>query len=100
MSISTLQQTKVITQRFDAPDGARLEGYRKTGGYEALKKALAMTPDQIIDRICRYCSRISEPGTLVVLGRNSAGDSARPSTGAVTHAVLHHAHGPVAVIPE
>ena len=49
MSISTLQQTKVITQRFDAPDGARLEGYRKTGGYEALKKVLAMTPDQIID---------------------------------------------------
>jgi hypothetical protein len=30
-------------------------------------------------------------GTLVVLGRNSAGDSARPSTGAVTRAVLHHA---------
>jgi hypothetical protein len=39
-------------------------------------------------------------GALVVLGRNSAGDSARPSTGAVTHAVLHHAHAPVAIIPE
>ncbi|HLW18594.1 MAG TPA: NADH-quinone oxidoreductase subunit NuoF [Actinomycetota bacterium] len=49
MSTSTLQQTKVVTQRFDAPDGATLDGYRKTGGYEALKKALSMTPDQIID---------------------------------------------------
>jgi NADH-quinone oxidoreductase subunit F len=49
MSTSTLQETKVVTQRFDVPDGARLEGYRKTGGYEALKKALSMTPDEIID---------------------------------------------------
>jgi NADH-quinone oxidoreductase subunit F len=49
MSTSTLQQTKVVTQRFDAPDGATLDGYRKTGGYEALKKALSMTPDQIVD---------------------------------------------------
>ncbi len=49
MSVSTLQQTKVVTHRFDAPDGARLDGYRRTGGYEALRKALAMTPDQIID---------------------------------------------------
>ena len=49
MSTSTLQQTKVVTQRFDTADGATLDGYRKTGGYEALKKALSMTPDQIID---------------------------------------------------
>jgi NADH-quinone oxidoreductase subunit F len=49
MSTTTLQETKVVTQRFDVPDGARLDGYRKTGGYEALKKALSMTPDEIID---------------------------------------------------
>ncbi len=51
MSTSTLQETKVVTQRFDAPDGARLDGYRRTGGYEALRKALSMTPDEIIDVI-------------------------------------------------
>jgi len=47
--VATVQETKVVTQRFDVPDGARLDGYRKTGGYEALKKALSMTPDEIID---------------------------------------------------
>jgi nucleotide-binding universal stress UspA family protein len=36
---------------------------------------------------------------LVVLGRNSPGDSGGPRTGAVTHAVLNHAHCPVAIIP-
>jgi nucleotide-binding universal stress UspA family protein len=48
----------------------------------------------------RALAGASARADLVVLGRNSADDSARPSTGAVTHAVLHHAHGPVAVIPE
>jgi nucleotide-binding universal stress UspA family protein len=37
---------------------------------------------------------------LVVLGRNRGGDSGHPRTGAVTHAVLNHAHSPVAIIPE
>jgi len=48
----------------------------------------------------RALAGASASADLVVLGRNGAGDSARPSTGAVTHAVLHHAHGPVAVIPQ
>jgi len=37
---------------------------------------------------------------LVVLGRNSADDSGQPSTGATAHALLSHAHSPVAIVPE
>lgn len=37
---------------------------------------------------------------LIVLGRATSDDSAHPGTNAVTHAVLHHAHGPVAIVPE
>jgi len=46
---ATLQQTKVVTARFDVADGSTIDGYRKTGGYEGLKKALSMTPDEVID---------------------------------------------------
>jgi nucleotide-binding universal stress UspA family protein len=48
----------------------------------------------------RALAGASARADLVVLGRSRADDSVRPATGAVTHAVLHHAHGPVAVIPE
>jgi nucleotide-binding universal stress UspA family protein len=48
----------------------------------------------------RVLAGASARADLVVLGRNSRDDSSRPGTDAVTHAVLHHAHAPVAVIPE
>ncbi len=48
----------------------------------------------------RVLAGASARADLVVLGRSRADRSARPRTGAVTHAVLNHAHGPVAVIPE
>ena len=37
---------------------------------------------------------------LIVLGRRTAEDSSHAGTGAVAHAVLNHAHGPVAIVPE
>ena len=40
---------------------------------------------------------LSEHADLVVIGRH--GNSALPGPGAVRHAVLTHAHGPVAVVP-
>lgn len=48
----------------------------------------------------RVLSGVSAGADLVVLGRNTDGDSAHRGTGAVTHAVLHHAHGPVVIVPE
>jgi NADH-quinone oxidoreductase subunit F len=39
---------KMITSRFDQPDAHTYEGYVRTGGYEALRKALTtMTPEQV-----------------------------------------------------
>ncbi|NOZ86500.1 MAG: NADH-quinone oxidoreductase subunit NuoF [Deltaproteobacteria bacterium] len=40
---------KILTARFEKPDSYRLSSYVEDGGYEALKKALSKTPDEIID---------------------------------------------------
>ena len=39
-----------------------LEDWIKLWNEAARPFTWTKTPDQIIDRICRYCSRISEPG--------------------------------------
>lgn len=41
----------VLLKRIHRPDSAALTGYRADGGYEALKKALAMPPAQVIDTV-------------------------------------------------
>jgi len=48
----------------------------------------------------RVLAGASARADLLVLGRASAGDSGQHGTGAVTHTVLHHAHCPVAIVPE
>jgi NADH-quinone oxidoreductase subunit F len=48
---TTLQETKVISARFDVEGADRFEGYVANGGYEALKKALSMSPDEVVDLI-------------------------------------------------
>ena len=40
--------TPVLTANWDQPDSFTLEGYRRIHGYEALPKALAMEPDDVI----------------------------------------------------
>jgi NADH-quinone oxidoreductase subunit F len=40
--------TPVLTAHWDDPDSFTLAGYRRTGGYQALAKALAMTPEEVI----------------------------------------------------
>jgi NADH-quinone oxidoreductase subunit F len=42
---------KMITTRWDQMDGHTLEGYERTGGYRALKKALAMDPDAVVEEV-------------------------------------------------
>jgi NADH-quinone oxidoreductase subunit F len=42
---------KVLTSRFGVENGHTLDHYLKTGGYAGLKKALTMTPEQIIDEV-------------------------------------------------
>ena len=40
--------TPVLTANWDQPDSFTMAGYKRTGGYQALPKALAMQPDDVI----------------------------------------------------
>ena len=40
--------TPVLTARWDQPDSFTLDGYKRGGGWQALPKALAMEPDDLI----------------------------------------------------
>jgi NADH-quinone oxidoreductase subunit F len=46
-----VQVEKVITKNWGTPQSHTLEGYRRNGGYVALKKALEMTPAQVTDEV-------------------------------------------------
>jgi len=43
----TGRDTKIVTLRFGNEDAKTLAGYEKTGGYQVLRKALAMRPEDI-----------------------------------------------------
>ena len=57
------QTTKMITARFGEPDSYTLSGYERTGGYTALRKALAQDPNAVVEEV--------KAATL--LGRGGAG---------------------------
>ncbi len=44
-------ETKLLTEFYHLDEFRSLGGYQKKGGYEVLKKALAMQPQQIIDEV-------------------------------------------------
>ena len=43
--------TPSLTAHWDEPDSFTLAAYRRSGGYRALRKALAMTPDEVIQTL-------------------------------------------------
>ncbi len=43
--------TPELSAHWDDPDSFTLAGYKRAGGYEALPKALAMSPDQVIQTL-------------------------------------------------
>ena len=59
-----------------------------------------VAPDVARGSAARVLAGASARADLVILGRNSADDSGQPSTGATAHALLSHAHSPVAIVPE
>lgn len=59
-----------------------------------------VVPDVVHAPPARVLAGASARADLVILGRNSADDSGQPSTGATVHALLSHAHSPVAIVPE
>src|SRR6185437_7188570 len=42
-------ETPVLSRYFGDRDAIPLDGWRKRGGYEGLRKALSMTPAEIVD---------------------------------------------------
>ncbi|MBX6766186.1 MAG: SLBB domain-containing protein, partial [Actinomadura rubrobrunea] len=47
----TTTLTPVLTKNWDQPDSFTREGYERTGGYRALRKALTMDPDAIVQAV-------------------------------------------------
>ncbi|MFE1167752.1 NADH-quinone oxidoreductase subunit NuoF [Nocardiopsis sp. NPDC058789] len=43
--------TPILSRNWDRPDSFTIDGYRATGGYEALRRALTMDPDSIVDLV-------------------------------------------------
>ncbi len=44
-------EVRILTRRFALPDSQSLETYLATGGYTGFRKAMEMTPEQIIDEV-------------------------------------------------
>ena len=53
----------IVSSRFEQADGHTLDGYRRTGGYDSLRKALGMDPAAVTEEV--------KAATL--LGRGGAG---------------------------
>ncbi len=44
-------EIKLLTEHYDKPEFVTLKGYQKLGGYEALKKAFKMKPEDIVTEV-------------------------------------------------
>ncbi len=44
-------EVKILTRRFGLPNSQSIDTYLATGGYEAFRKALEMTPEEIIEEV-------------------------------------------------
>ncbi|WP_017538091.1 NADH-quinone oxidoreductase subunit NuoF [Nocardiopsis halophila] len=47
----TTTLTPVLSDNWDRPDAPTLEGYRAAGGYRALRTALSMEPDALVEKV-------------------------------------------------
>ncbi len=53
-----MEKVRVLSARFDLPDSHTIQVYLRTGGYEALRKALTeMTPEEVIEEVKRSALR-------------------------------------------
>jgi NADH-quinone oxidoreductase subunit F len=46
-----MEPLKILSARWHKPDSTAIDGYIQDGGYQSLKKAFAMTPDQVIEEV-------------------------------------------------
>jgi NADH-quinone oxidoreductase subunit F len=61
--MTVTESPKIVTSRFDLHDGHTIDGYLGSGGYEGLRKALTLRPDQVA----------AEVKAASLLGRGGAG---------------------------
>jgi nucleotide-binding universal stress UspA family protein len=66
-------------------------------GWKDRYPGVAVRPDVVRAHPAQVLSEYSARADLVVIGRH--GGSSRPAVGSIQHAVLHHARGPVAIVP-
>jgi nucleotide-binding universal stress UspA family protein len=69
-------------------------------GWRQKYPGVQVSQDVVHAQAGRALAGASARADLVVLGRNSAAHAGGSGTGAIIHAVLHHAHSSVAVVPE
>jgi nucleotide-binding universal stress UspA family protein len=68
-------------------------------GWRDKYPSVPVRPDVVRGHPAQVLSEYSARADLVVIGRHGGTSGARPAVGSIQHAVLHHARGPVAVIP-
>jgi nucleotide-binding universal stress UspA family protein len=68
-------------------------------GWREKYPAVKVRHDVIHGHPARVLASYSARADLVVLGRHAHAEGGGPGIGSIQHAVLDHAHGPVAVIP-
>lgn len=69
------------------------------GGWRDKYPAVAVRPDPVHGHPAQILAEYSARAALVVVGRHGGSD-ASPAIGSIQHAVLNHARGPIAIIPE
>jgi len=85
------------TDRISAEAASRLAAALE--GWHEKYPAVRVRHDVIHGHPARVLASYSARTDLVVLGRHGHPDGVGPGIGSIQHAVLDHAHGPVAVIP-
>jgi len=45
------REVRVLSEHFGNPEARTLEGYRARGGYQALEKALGMSPEEVVETV-------------------------------------------------
>jgi nucleotide-binding universal stress UspA family protein len=68
-------------------------------GWRDKYPAVRVRPDIVRGHPARVLASYSARADLVVLGRHSGSAPGSAGVGSVQHAVLTHAHGPVAIVP-
>jgi nucleotide-binding universal stress UspA family protein len=83
----------------ETAEKATAEMHAMLAGWREKYPGVQVTEEVVHEHPGHVLADLSARAELVVLGRHAGEALPGPRTGAVTHAVLSHAHGPVACVP-